>query len=462
MENSGNNLKTEEWQRTGDLCTDYLHLYLSSIMYDVTFRVGDARSKNSYQKIFHCHKLILSAASKVFQAMFYGYFQEANKGPDDEILIDDSEPEVFDAAMRFIYGRQIEVFTIEDIAAKVYKFGNKWQIGSLVKASERFLVEPSPENVALIYDIFKMVGNEVGAKRCLKVIVMNTNAVLNSPHWCNISEEQLMDILSQNELDISCECDLLEALIQWGLAKVNAEGNCEISHDQVRSVINKPLQKIRFLSMGHQDFAKFCMKNKNNIFSSSEKLDIMTSLSLKSPESLPKDFSKEDQSRSIFDKAIIFDLKTRYNDKSIVYPNVFKFSIDKDARLLGFKFLSFEDMPINFKPNALYTLFELLDGYKCNENFDESKCSKICEGNTVDDYDEIEEVCRFRKSPVIANYKKYAIRVKYFNVDCTSLSEHKYKKYDILKGDILFLVLSKSCSAGIGALLFLEMPRPEN
>jgi len=49
--------------------------------------------------VFKCHKAFLSAASKVFHKIFYGFFMEAKKGPDDPILINNESPAVFEAAM---------------------------------------------------------------------------------------------------------------------------------------------------------------------------------------------------------------------------------------------------------------------------------------------------------------------------------------------------------------------------
>jgi BTB/POZ domain len=49
---------------------------------------------------FECHRLILSVASDVFQAMLYGNFKEGKMGPDRPIPLVNVDPQVFDCAMR--------------------------------------------------------------------------------------------------------------------------------------------------------------------------------------------------------------------------------------------------------------------------------------------------------------------------------------------------------------------------
>jgi BTB/POZ domain len=51
---------------------------------------------------FKCHKYVLSMASDVFKAMFFGHFKEATMGPDEPILLDNIDPLVFQCAMRLI------------------------------------------------------------------------------------------------------------------------------------------------------------------------------------------------------------------------------------------------------------------------------------------------------------------------------------------------------------------------
>jgi BTB/POZ domain len=49
---------------------------------------------------FKVHRVILSGCSPVFEMMFCGRFKEAKMGPDEPILVDKIDPQVFESAMR--------------------------------------------------------------------------------------------------------------------------------------------------------------------------------------------------------------------------------------------------------------------------------------------------------------------------------------------------------------------------
>jgi hypothetical protein len=49
---------------------------------------------------FKCHKLVLSLVSKVFDAMLFGHFREAQLEPDEPILLDKVSPQAFRCAMK--------------------------------------------------------------------------------------------------------------------------------------------------------------------------------------------------------------------------------------------------------------------------------------------------------------------------------------------------------------------------
>jgi BTB/POZ domain len=51
---------------------------------------------------FKCHKVILSMTSVVFEKMFFGHFKEVKMGPDEPILLERVDPEVFDCTMRYV------------------------------------------------------------------------------------------------------------------------------------------------------------------------------------------------------------------------------------------------------------------------------------------------------------------------------------------------------------------------
>ncbi|XP_059488708.1 TD and POZ domain-containing protein 1-like isoform X2 [Neocloeon triangulifer] len=195
------------------------NLFESSAMYDCSFRV---RNKSS-ERVVRCHKFILCISSKVFQAMFRGDFSEAGKGPADEILIDDTNPDVFEEAMRFVYTfGQKKSFENIPKTAEMYVFADKWQFTSLKEAADSFLISMklTLENVAFMYGIFKMINHKVGMQNCMRMILANTLNFLESEQWKTASLDLVDAVLIQDYLSIASECDLLKGLIEWGAANV--------------------------------------------------------------------------------------------------------------------------------------------------------------------------------------------------------------------------------------------------
>ncbi|XP_059486599.1 BTB/POZ domain-containing protein 2-like isoform X2 [Neocloeon triangulifer] len=432
-------MEKEELKRTGDWSSDLLHLYESFSMYDCTFRVGISATTS---KIFKCHKLILAVASKVFETMFHGNFAEANKGPDDEIKIDDTEPMAFDAAMRFVYGRRVD-FVNDLIAAQVYKFANMWQIQNLMDAADLYLKEPSPGNVAFVYEIFKQAGNQKGLGRCMEVMSANIKEVLSSSHWQNASLDLIMDVLSQGDLNVDSECDLLEGLYRWGEANTKDRIG-KPSDAMVREAIKKPLEKIRFLSMEHQEFAAFCSKNKNNIFTAEEKWNIIMSISIKSAENLPENFSSEMQPRVNVKKAVWLDLLTFHSGYRgfgyPVHPSFIDFSVNKNIHFFGLKFMSFAHFDCNFMPDSQFEI--------TNEG------ERIWEGTTKD-YDVKLQYYKAKKPPLLKEGVRYQLSVKhsFASLPDQTFFHQSFSEWSISKESLTVTLHNRNSSAAVGFLI---------
>ncbi|XP_059478998.1 uncharacterized protein LOC132198790 isoform X2 [Neocloeon triangulifer] len=453
IKNSQLALEEREWKRSGDVLSDYLHLFESSSMYDCTFRV-EASSKTLNTKpevkVFKCHKLVLSVASKVFQIMFYGDFVEASKTPDDEIVIDDTLPAVFETAMRFVYGRKMD-FKNEVIAAQVYKFANKWQIISLMDAADLYLEKVSPENVAFVYDIFKECGNKEGLERCMKVITENTREVLRSLRWCDASAELVTDVLSQQDLCIESECELLEGLFWWGEAQV--KNRIEKPSDaEVREAINKPLQKIRFLTMEQQEFADFCLKSSSNILSVEEKFYIMMSITTGSMKNFPKNFSIEKKLRATVkstapEKLLWLNLQANKYTEINCDNNCLEFSANKRVIFVGFQLKS---LSAYYSGNNYGYRKPYLESFE----FTDALGVKIYEGSTKD-FDEKLNFYRTGWKIVLEAGARYKIIVKHKrNIAKPKYISQHFKNLVINEGTLTVQLYGEYSGSGIDTLIF--------
>jgi len=94
---------------------------------DVVIQCGD--------KSFDCHKVILASHSPVFKAMLTSNMKEKNN---NEIQIDDIEPEVMTEFLEFIYTGKSS--NLDKFAMRLFIAADKYQIISLKETCEKILI----------------------------------------------------------------------------------------------------------------------------------------------------------------------------------------------------------------------------------------------------------------------------------------------------------------------------------
>ncbi|XP_057324124.1 speckle-type POZ protein-like A [Microplitis mediator] len=110
----------------GQLIDDFKKLYKSKVNTDVTIFIGD--------KEFQAHKIIMTARSPVFSAMFdHEMIEKKTK----QVSITDISPEIFEKVLEYIYTDQVT--DLDDIAADLLEAADKYQLLSLKKMCEHSL-----------------------------------------------------------------------------------------------------------------------------------------------------------------------------------------------------------------------------------------------------------------------------------------------------------------------------------
>jgi len=108
--------------------TDFDNLFTCQTSSDISFIVAG--------QLIKAHKLILSARSPVFAAMFHSDMKE--KGM-DQIVIEEIAPDIFRALLRFIYSDQVQL--TESNAEPLLAAANQYLLPSLKSTCEEFLIE---------------------------------------------------------------------------------------------------------------------------------------------------------------------------------------------------------------------------------------------------------------------------------------------------------------------------------
>ncbi|XP_058832646.1 actin-binding protein IPP-like isoform X2 [Topomyia yanbarensis] len=195
---------------------------------DCSFKVED--------NIYHSHKLILSAASPVFEAMFYGSLAEKQT-----VKIADIRPCVFERMLDFIYVGTIDfdkVFQIEEIL-ELYYCAQKYMIDSLHKQCVNFFGKNiKPNNVLKILDIAYNMNLEDIIFSCLCVLkhflstgMSLSNIILESTHHMSKS---CVDLILEDNYEVK---DNMICMIRaWCITECE-QHRLEMSSDSLKTVL---------------------------------------------------------------------------------------------------------------------------------------------------------------------------------------------------------------------------------
>ncbi|KAK4011442.1 hypothetical protein OUZ56_020559 [Daphnia magna] len=121
---------------TSNVCHDELllthieELFESKVLSDVNLNVGG--------RIFHAHKNILSARSKVFAAMFE---QKTAEKFSNNLDIKDVDPDVFQEVLRYMYTGRMSSGTMDNMAVGVLAVSDKYLLDRLKTECETHLTK---------------------------------------------------------------------------------------------------------------------------------------------------------------------------------------------------------------------------------------------------------------------------------------------------------------------------------
>ncbi|KMZ69660.1 BTB/POZ domain containing protein, expressed [Zostera marina] len=162
-----------------DIGLQFMKLLESNDGADVVFNVSGQR--------FQAHKLVLAARSPVFQTKFFGGMEEWGDDDDDsdenEILVDDFEPEVFKAMLVFIYSDHFTFTGKEEnlFGSKLLALADKYGLDRLRMLCESFICKDiTIDSVCYILSLADQYHAFNLKAVCFKFVDQNLLAVLQS------------------------------------------------------------------------------------------------------------------------------------------------------------------------------------------------------------------------------------------------------------------------------------------
>ncbi|XP_055302490.1 uncharacterized protein LOC129568525 [Sitodiplosis mosellana] len=238
-------------------------LYLEDDTADVHFLF---ESKNAKPERVPAHKILLTAVSEAFRAMFSGTWKEKN-----EVPIVDATAAGFKEFLQFFYLDEIRL-TAENIG-EVINLGKMYLVTECVKVCDLFLQDNlTVENVCMVYGTATLFDIDELKRLCEASISINATAVLKSPGFLKCDQKTIGRILKLDTL--SCpEAEVFDASMAWVKA---ASKKDTLTKEAVQAHLGDSFYDIRFGSMKMEEFAAiFDSYSMTSVFTADEHKDIV-------------------------------------------------------------------------------------------------------------------------------------------------------------------------------------------
>jgi speckle-type POZ protein len=163
-----------------ELSTQLEELFDKTPFNDVNFNIGG--------RDFPAHKVILSARSQYFAAMFKHPTKENST---NQIKIEDIQPEVFQEMLRFIYTGRVSTATMETMAVGLFISADKYMLNGLKNECENyFRHDMSPDNcIELLLNSNLMNSAEKLKKEAAKSFRRFPLQVMATSQWQTLEKE---------------------------------------------------------------------------------------------------------------------------------------------------------------------------------------------------------------------------------------------------------------------------------
>eukprot|EP00058_Branchiostoma_floridae_P010302 XP_002595790.1 hypothetical protein BRAFLDRAFT_128086 [Branchiostoma floridae] len=191
----------------------YLHGFLGS--------VGDLQKAGVLQDVvlevegrrFPCHRLVLSAASPYFSAMFTSDMAESRQ---KTVVLQGLDAGMFEEILSYIYSGTLHVSL--DKVQPLYQAADLLQLDYVTDTCSSYMamnVECSVATCVNLYDFADVFSVDIVQKQCQQWIARHFTEVASREEFCSLSVNQLTEIISHDELDVKEETTVWEAVVRW-------------------------------------------------------------------------------------------------------------------------------------------------------------------------------------------------------------------------------------------------------
>uniref|UniRef100_A0A914HLS7 BTB domain-containing protein n=1 Tax=Globodera rostochiensis TaxID=31243 RepID=A0A914HLS7_GLORO len=216
---------------------------------DMHFLVGRGDEK----ELLSAHKLVLMAASDVFETMFR--FDAATAGNAEQIKpveVPDVEVGAFKTMLAFIYADDLSGLNGDNAMTVLYA-AKKYDLALMIEACANFPLSKL-RNIFHAFADARFVGEDDISRRCLDYIDRKANTLLFSQKFLQIDQKLLCEILCRDQLQIDEEIAIWDAALRWADEQCRQNGKV-CSAENRRAMLGPALFNIRFPVIPQKDFS---------------------------------------------------------------------------------------------------------------------------------------------------------------------------------------------------------------
>ncbi|XP_078571946.1 kelch-like protein 20 isoform X2 [Branchiostoma floridae x Branchiostoma japonicum] len=183
-------------ETVGDLQKD-------GVLQDVTLEVEGRR--------FPCHRLVLSATSPYFRAMFTSDMAESRQ---KTVVLQGFDANIFGEILSYIYSGTLHVSL--DKVQPLYQAADLLQLDYVRDTCSSYMAMNVERSTCVdLYNFADVFSVDTVLRSCVEWIDINFFEFSFSEEFYSLSVNQLTEIISHDELDVKDETTVWEAVVRW-------------------------------------------------------------------------------------------------------------------------------------------------------------------------------------------------------------------------------------------------------
>ncbi|XP_078602575.1 kelch repeat and BTB domain-containing protein 8-like isoform X1 [Branchiostoma floridae x Branchiostoma japonicum] len=178
-------------------------LQKAGVLQDVVIEVEDRR--------FPCHRLVLSAASPYFRAMFTSGMAESRK---ETVVLQGLDAGMFEEILSYIFTGTVRMSL--DKVQPMYQAADLLQLDYVRDTCSSYMVMSLASSTCVdMYNFADAFSVDMVLNRCRQWVCRHFAKFVSSEEFCRLSVDQLTEIISHDELDVKEETTVWEAVVRW-------------------------------------------------------------------------------------------------------------------------------------------------------------------------------------------------------------------------------------------------------